>query len=236
MNTGKGYSFSMREKVVEEFLAAFKNKVKYVARVAVVGGSENELEILGLRKIADFDLDIYGIEPGNLHLDLNELHESSKREEYDLVLCSQVIEHVWDLHQALNNLMNMTRPGGFLWIGCPASNRAHGSPDYYSAGYQPELFRNLFVRYGWIVHLAQRLGSERYYFMNHGLRVWVSKEELERPIRKYDFGRLPGPLWKDLLRFVRDAPGRIFSLKFTAKSSEQVEYATETYVLVQKPG
>lgn len=226
----------MREKVVEEFLAAFKNKVKYVTRVAVVGGSENEPEILALRKSANFELEIYGIEQGNLHLDLNEPHESSKLEEYDLVLCSQVIEHVWNLHQALNNLMNMTRPGGFLWIGCPASNRAHGSPDYYSAGYQPELFRNLFVRYGWIVHLAQRLGSERYYFMNHGLRVWVSKEELERPIRKYDFGRLPGPLWKDLLRFVRDAPGRIFSLKFTAKSSEQVEYATETYVLVQKPG
>ena len=225
----------MREYVVEQFIDALKDKVEYVHRIAVVGGSEYEPEILGLKNMINFKLDIYGIEQENFYLDLNEPQTDAKINEYDLVICSQVVEHVWDLHQALSNLMQMTRPGGYLWIGCPASNRAHGSPDYYSAGYQPELFRNLFVKKGWKVHIAQRLGSERYYFMNHGLRVWANQKELRHPLRKYDFKRLPGPLWKDLLRFIRDIPGRIFSLKFSVKVTEQVEYSTETYVLVQKP-
>ena len=225
----------MREYVVEEFLKAIEDKTRAIKRVAVVGGSKFEPEILALGAILNFELDIYGIEQDNIFLDLNESQSTNRMKQYDLVVCSQVVEHIYDLHQGLINLMAITRPGGYLWIGCPASNRSHGSPEYYSAGYQPELFRNLFIKFGWKVHLATRLGSHRYYFMNHGLRVWANKDELKHPVTKYDLRRLPGPRGRDLLRFLRDLPGRFFSLQFSAEVTDQVEYSTETYVLVEKP-
>ena len=106
----------MREYVVEEFLKAIEDKTRAIKRVAVVGGSKFEPEILALGAILNFELDIYGIEQDNIFLDLNESQSTNRMKQYDLVVCSQVVEHIYDLHQGLINLMAITRPGGYLWI------------------------------------------------------------------------------------------------------------------------
>ncbi len=78
---------------------------------------------------------------------------------YDLVLCSQVLEHFYDVKQAIQNLAKLVRQGGLLWIACPASNYAHGSPKYFSAGYTPGLITNPLPLEDFEVILQKNMGS-----------------------------------------------------------------------------
>ena len=70
--------------------------------------------------------------------------------------------------------------------------------------------------------------------MTHGLSVWPSEQEHLHPVRKYQFSRLPGPVWKNYLRFCRDLPGRVFALQKSPIISEDIRYATESYALFRR--
>jgi SAM-dependent methyltransferase len=223
----------MREEVVSHFIKSILPYLNTIEKVAVVGGSVNEPEIMTLETLKNIEIRTYGIEEGNdLPLDLNTLSPINAK--YDLVLCSQVFEHLFDLKNAIANLANLLDYNSLLWIACPASNRSHGSPYYYSAGYQPELIINLAKSHDLEVITSGRLGSKRLYFMTHALRVWPNKQELKHPVLKYDFGRYKGNKTKNLLKFIRDFPGRLFAAFLNSKMSHEVEFATETYVLLKK--
>jgi len=213
-----------------ESLGPFLNSID---TVAVVGGSRFEPEVLELQKVKEFVIDVYGVGEGEIFFDLNQ--ENKVKKKYNLVICSQVMEHIWNIDKGLENLRSLTRKPGLLWLGCPASNRYHGSPECYSAGYQPELFVELFKNEGWEILRQGKLGCPRLYFMTHALRVWPNERELKHPIIRYDFKRLPGPLFLDLLRFIRDLPGRVFALTYSPQISHEAEFATETYLLVRSP-
>ena len=224
----------MRELVVLSFINSISPYLNDIEKVAVVGGTRDEPEIIQLKILKDFDICTYGIEEGNdFLLDLN--IQNTIETKYDLVLCSQVFEHLFDLKTAMANLVKLLNYNSLLWIACPASNRSHGSPNYFSAGYQPELVVNLSKEFGLEVITLGKLGSKRLYFMTHALRVWPNQQELRHPILKYDFRRNPGGKVKSILRFIRDFPGRLFAACLTPKISDQVEFATETFVLLKKP-
>lgn len=59
-------------------------------------------------------------------IDLNE--RFSRGEEYDLVWCEQVLEHVERPLVALDNLIRLTRPGGRLILSTPFLIRLHMLP------------------------------------------------------------------------------------------------------------
>lgn len=223
----------MRSEVVKKFVESIEPFLDNINSVAIVGGSLAEPEILELQEIKEVMVDVYGVEESEYFFDLNKDNRCEKK--YDLVLCSQVMEHIWNIEKGVENLKELTKVGGLLWLGCPASNRSHGSPDYYSAGYQPELFVELFKSKGWEIIIQGRLGAARLYFMTHALRFWPNEKELKRPISSYDFSRLPGPHVLDLLRFLRDLPGRFYSLTLSPEISDEVEFATETYLLIRRP-
>jgi SAM-dependent methyltransferase len=222
----------MRNFVVQEFLRTTRPFWSDIKTVVVVGGSQNDPEVVELRKHIEIEIQCYGIDDDDKYFDLNE--EQQVETQFDLVICSQVLEHIWDLNRGISNLLKLTRSQGFLWIGCPASNRAHGSPNYYSAGYQPELISNLVFMRNSEVLKEGRLGSERVYFMTHALRVWPSEREWNHPILGYNFKRLEGSLLRKTARFVRDLPGRFYSLRYSKTMSDKVESATETFVLAKK--
>jgi len=53
---------------------------------------------------------------------------------YDLVLCTEVLEHVPDWLSAFSNLASLLSPNGMLVITCPQSYQLHEEPyDYYRA-------------------------------------------------------------------------------------------------------
>lgn len=229
----------MRELVLEIFTSTISPFIQRIDNVAVVGGSTVEPEVLALQKLKEFKVHTFGIEDECEHyMDLNiQIGLSTSLisiQTFDLVLCSQVLEHVFDVKHAIQNLANLTKEGGIIWIACPASNRSHGSPHYYSAGYQPELITKIAEQLHLKVINKGVLGSKRQYFFTHALRVWPNEVELRHPITKYDFSRYQGGPCITLLRFIRDLPGRLYSCFISNKISQQIEYATETYVCLQR--
>lgn len=229
----------MREIIIKKFNDNVLNHINSISKIAVVGGSPEEPELLVFNGRL-VEVKVIGIEEtSDIVTDLNfpiSSKDNTELNSFDLVLCSQVFEHLFDIKQALVNLYSLIRPGGFLWLGFPASNRAHGSPDYYSAGYQPEVITNLIrsLNLELLVLDSGRVGSKRYYFMNHALSVWPTAQELDRPVLNYNFSRLPGPKYLDILRFVRDLPSRIFASTIQNFVSEDIRWACESYLFLQR--
>lgn len=48
---------------------------------------------------------------------------------YDLVLCCQTLEHIWDTRRALWEIHRITKPGGTVFIDAPWMYEYHGKPD-----------------------------------------------------------------------------------------------------------
>ena len=210
--------------IFNELILPFKNHIK---TIAVVGGASNEPELQLFRTKTDLELFSFGIDSNTgiskfTYLDLNSPIEST-RSQYDLILCSQVLEHVWDVKQALKNLVSLAKPNGLIWIACPASNYAHGSPDYFSSGYQPSLIEKLLEKESVEILGSGLIGSQRYYFMTHALQVWGTKNEHKSPLTS-GFSRY----------FFSQIFGRLFCYLKSTKIVGDPKYATETYVLARK--
>jgi hypothetical protein len=218
----------MREIILDIFKDKIFPNLDQINSVANVGGGLLDPEVQELLKIKCLEVDCYGVDEDSIKFDLNYVQQINKR--YDLVICSQVLEHLFDTKTALINLIHMTKPGKFIWIGCPASNRSHGSPNYYSAGYQPDLIIRLIGVYCSNFSTGGVVGSKRQYFMTHALRIWPTKEELKNPLINYNFQRRQESFAKKLIRFIYDLPLRAYLYSLPYKPTSQVEYATETWV------
>jgi SAM-dependent methyltransferase len=218
-------------RLFEDWFLQNKNSIK---TIAVVGGSSLDAEMLVVQKLAP-DIRVVYVGIDNSHNDKNFINFDLNNEmledfdKFDLVLCSQVLEHVWNMSNAFDALTKMVRRGGYLWISCPASNMVHGSPEYFSAGYAPEyLTNNLEIR-NFEILSAFAIGSKRYYFMTHVLRFWATKEEHESPLLKYKFQ--PGTFLGISRKFILDIPGRLMSSLNSKKITNELTYATESVVL-----
>ena len=154
-------------------------------RVAVVGGNKFEPELAVLRKIAKVELEVltYGIaEDADVFLDLNMPNDVDEHG-FDIVLSSQVIEHVHNHEQFANNLAALSTPKTLYWVNCPASNFEHGSPDYFSAGFTSSYLARLLERSGLQVLHYGNLASKRNYLARHLYSLWLSAEETRNPLR-----------------------------------------------------
>jgi hypothetical protein len=132
----------MRWLVVSRFNQALEHLALSPSKIAIIGGSSGDPEVTLLTKlypnanVTYLGIDNYGGEDSWLYLDLNKTATINYK--YDLVVCSQVLEHIWDVSNALDLITELAKPNGFIWLNCPASNIAHGSPEFYSAGYSPD--------------------------------------------------------------------------------------------------
>jgi len=204
--------------------------------VAVVGGTEYEPELSKLTKSSKFKVTFYGIEPSpkeTLYLDLNLTNEINKT--FDLVLCSQVLEHIYDLNSALNNLISMCTEDTILWLNFPTSNRVHGSPDYYCAGYTSQaIYKLLKSKIDFEIIVMEDIGTVRNYFLTHALRIWPSKKELSNPVIHYDFNRYSFSLIRNLLTYIKQFPLRSYSLILNNEISNNLDYSTESILAITK--
>jgi hypothetical protein len=196
-------------------------------KVAVVGGSELEPEIEVLRDLQlDFTTDFFGIDDNSIMLDLNVDYLSRPWEHrYDIIICCQVLEHVWNTSIAIKNITSLARFGGLLWINCPASNHAHGSPEYFSAGYQSEYLVKNCNLYGFNAVASGEIGSERLYKMTHHQFFWPSETEHKMPfLRGYGQRNYLFPL-----KFFRNILKNFQALLWNGKTVEGTRYSTESY-------
>ncbi len=224
-----------RQTLVAYFLDSFTQacpKEITKLRVAVVGGGFDEPELLALQQ-AGFELDvaILGIdEKSSVLLDLNASH-GEYSEKYDLVLCSQVLEHVWDLEASFHNLSQLLDTNGLLWISCPASNRFHGSPDYYFAGFSESFLHNMVLKFQLEPVRIGSFGTHRNYASTHLLNVWLSPLGHKFPLLfAYDsksFGLR-------ILLTTRFMIRLIFLSSLSSKNSQNPRFVTESWILAKR--
>jgi SAM-dependent methyltransferase len=160
----------------------FRNLPKELS-VAVLGGSKNEPELYLLEKKGfNLKVTLLGIENYDEFVDINFAIENNHLDKYDLILCSQVLEHVWNHDNAFKTFENLLNPEGYLWVSCPASNRYHGSPEYYVAGFHADFFVKKLDSTKLQVMYSGILGTRRNYFATHSLPVWLSSRGHKYPM------------------------------------------------------
>ena len=144
--------------------------------IAVVGGSKKEPELLLLEKLG-FNLEIttFGIEESDdIFFDLNE-DNNPEITKYDLVICGQVLEHIWNVDNFVKNIYKIMNSKSYAFIHCPKSNMHHGHT-YYSAGYSKEFMLKIFSNNTKILDFGE-LGTPRLYTSIHLLKEWITTRE-----------------------------------------------------------
>ena len=224
----------MRWLVGQEFEKSLKNLDRSLKTIAVVGGTSKDIEVsiakatFPLVEISYFGIDNPHHDPNFSFLDLNILQNQEKA--FDLVLCSQVIEHVHHLENAFKNLRNlMDLNEGLIWLNCPASNMPHGSPDYYSAGYSKEYLDQIFQRNEIQTLKSGYFGSKRFYFLTHALHYWATQAEHLHPVLRYEFQ--PGTKLGVINKWRKEILWRFLSIPFSSKIRTDLNYATEVCAL-----
>ena len=167
-----------RSLVIEEFIEFFKKTDLLKAnrlKIAIVGGSSKEPELAVFKYMnIDVDLTIFGVDPKVEYLDLNKSNPNLPNSNFDLVLCSQVFEHIWNYHEAIKSLKNLMSEKTYLWISCPSSNRPHGLSFYFSAGLTESFLVSNLKHHELKVEASGTLGSRRIYRSIHTLPTWLS--------------------------------------------------------------
>lgn len=208
------------------------------SRVAILGGSSSDAEVQIIKQHSPLiEFSVIGIENENLDqnfifLDLNALEDERILPSYDLVLCSQVLEHVWNHANFFENLAKLCKPNGGLWLACPKSNMQHGSPQYFSAGFTSEyLARNVQNKNFEVIEHGD-LGSRRYYVSTHLNQEWLGENEHKRPVRGFDWknGTPPGKI----NRFRKLLIGRMLLTFYKSKLLVGSQFSTESWVLAVK--
>lgn len=178
----KGLNFSRRIIIalfMENIQSCFESDS--TISVALVGGGNHDPELSSLRELGfDFNLTIFGIEDSDEFLDLNAPTQIAKQ--FDLVICSQVLEHLWNSGLAIETLCKMVRPDGKLWISVPTSNRKHAAPDYFSAGYTPNFLISNCAQHDLKVSYSLDFGSKREYAARHLLPIWLTQKGHKTPL------------------------------------------------------
>ena len=224
----------MRWVVLEKFRQQIEiNSIDFSA-CAVVGGSEQDPEIQYLKSLGEpLKVSYLGVEDTGETFQFFDLNADSKiNKTWKLVLCSQVLEHVWHHDNFFLNLSEITQANGYLWLNVPMSNFVHGSPEYYSAGFAPEyLIKNLEAK-NYEVISSGLVGSKRYYVATHLLGTWLTEHTHRNPIFNYHFqsGSRLGVLRKFLQEWFNRMPLIFLSKTITSNP----RFATESFILARK--
>lgn len=225
----------MRWLVARDFQRIVLSQPSSPKTVGVVGGSPNDPEIKWIqRQFPEAKLTFLGIERipnlDFIYFDLNINQDISRN--FDLIHCAQVLEHVWDIKQAISNLLRLSRKDGLVWINCPASCHAHASPYYFSSGYQSQLISNLGLSLGARLCEYGQMGSPRSYFYEHTLRRWPDENEYQNPLLYMTPGR--GGWIRAKFRWLKYFPERVLASLYSSKITDSPEFATQSWVALSK--
>jgi len=229
----------VRQEVTSEFVKFIEIEKLELQIVAIVGGSSTDPEVAVIKnKYPKAELHYFNLanpeKDLNFHrldinLDIEVFFDDAK---FDLVVSSQVLEHVWNHSNYFKLVAGIARPGGLIWVNCPKSNLVHGSPHYYSAGFAAEYLANNLGNLDCNILRIGEIGNKRYYMAVHLARYWQSPEENKHPILHYNFQ--PGSKLGVLRKFIKDLPVRLYLSTIPRRDSKSKDFATEAYVGAQK--
>jgi hypothetical protein len=150
---------------------------------------------------------------------------------FDLLIVSNVLEHIWNLENAFNNFTNMLKLNSFLYVIGPTSNFYHLSPNFYSSGYTSEFVENNMANRQFKTIVSGGVGSQRLSFMQHALRSWPSSKAHSFPLLfAYDEVKFPLRLYLYLKNFVCV----VISQFMSSRQDNNPEYFTGAYCIMKK--
>lgn len=97
---------------------------------------------------SDSEIETIGIDPSNRHLftyfGSAENMPQVKSDSYDLVVCTEVLEHVKKPWMAADEIYRITKNNGYILLTAPCHFKFHGCPDDFWRFINPESFLLLF--------------------------------------------------------------------------------------------
>lgn len=103
-----------------------------------------------------------------------------KNQSFDVVLCTEVLEHIPSPHTALLEFSRILKPGGLLIITAPFVSFTHYAPHHYSTG---------FSKYYYEHHLPSMKFEISAMESNGNYFSFLAQELLNLPSRSYAFTR-----------------------------------------------
>lgn len=89
---------------------------------------------------------------------------------FDVILCTEVLEHVPEPILALKEFGRILTPGGKLLLSAPLGSRLHQEPFHFYGGYTPHWYEHFLVKSGFSVESIERNMGFFSYFGQEGLR------------------------------------------------------------------
>jgi SAM-dependent methyltransferase len=133
-----------------------------------------ELQALNYRHVDTAD---YEADPD--HYDLHA--PAFARADYDFVLLSQTLEHLYDPGQALEQLYAAITPGGYIWASVPTVSQLHQLPQHFTTGFTPIGLVCLFAHLGFEIVEGGQWGNARYINHSFALGGFPTYYDLARP-------------------------------------------------------
>lgn len=229
-----------REQVVPQLKHRNLGKIK----VMILGGSMQDPEIdLLMRNFMVLEVNFLGIDSTNIgecdfqYLDFNHLSTKVREYDVDVAICTGVVEHLWNLDAMFKNFYAIIPNSALLWVSFPVSQFPHGSPEWYSAGYNPTMISKLANLNGFNCLRSGQFGNRRNYLFRHLLHLWPEKGDgvwfaFRWPLISY----LPiaGNLGKKFIYQFKTIPHRLI-LQFSSKSTvHDMMTATGGWVLLER--
>lgn len=126
--------------------------------------------------------------------------EISTHKKYDILLFTEVLEHVPDPIRAFEVLVSLLNPGGTLIVTVPIMSLAHQAPFWFSSGLTPY----------WFEYWAQRSELESYEISFHGDFVDLEVQNIKtffdfkKPWRIPGLARLHAFYFRKISFFIKD--------------------------------
>jgi 2-polyprenyl-3-methyl-5-hydroxy-6-metoxy-1,4-benzoquinol methylase len=141
------------------------------------------------------NIDVLSFENDKIY-DLDKPWNSYSLNKYDLTICNQVLEHVFNPHQAFENLFDITNNNGYIWISVPIINSVHGEPFFYSSGYHPRFLERLANNYKLKIIDLNCWGSLKYKL--HCVRgTWLTYNQLGYGFNSFNDFYLPNLIFQN---------------------------------------
>jgi SAM-dependent methyltransferase len=107
---------------------------------------------------------------------------------FDVILCTEVLEHVPRPIEALREMVRIVRPGGRLFLTAPLGSGLHQEPYHFYGGYTDHWYRKFLTEFGcevvsiepnhgFLAHLAQECGRFVWQFDQLKLELGGYEEE-----------------------------------------------------------
>lgn len=223
--------FYLRSLILAKFLEKLPphlNKDK-VLKVAIIGGYLNEVEVIALQKLGyQLKVFLYGISDESQIFDLNKLPIPQNLIRFDLILCSNVFEHIWNHDFAIRKIRSLMNAETIIYISVPTSDFVHGYPDYFSSGLTDNFVSNLLKSNGMRILERVRIGTPRAYLSLHILKIWLPVKGHSLPLL-FAYSNLKFPL--NVLVTIRNF-FKLLILSFASpRITDDVNHACRSFVV-----